>query len=47
MELHEKGSIGDLTNYRIEMAMSDLKAVAILLKEMEYKSIVDMGENAG
>lgn len=47
MELHEKGSIGDLTNYRIETAKSDLKVAAILLKEEEYRSIVDMWKNVG
>lgn len=37
MELHEKGSIGDLANYRIETAKSDLKAATILMREEEYR----------
>ncbi len=37
MELHEKGSIGDLVRYRIETAKSDLKSADILVKEGEYR----------
>lgn len=37
MELHEKGSIGDLVRYRIETAKSDLKSADILLREGEYR----------
>ncbi len=37
MELHEKGSIGDLVCYRIETAKSDLKSADILMKEGEYR----------
>lgn len=37
MELHEKGSIGDLAYYRIETAKSDLKAATILMREEEYR----------
>ena len=37
MELHEKGSIEDLANYRIETAKSDQKAAAILMREEEYR----------
>ena len=37
MQLPEKGSIGDLVQYRIETAKSDLKSADILLKEGEYR----------
>ncbi len=37
MELHEKGSIGDLVRYRIETAKSDLKSADILMKAGEYR----------
>ncbi len=37
MELHEKGSIGDLARYRIETAKSDLKSADILMREGEYR----------
>lgn len=37
MELPEKGSIGDLVQYRIETAKSDLKSADILMKEGEYR----------
>lgn len=37
MELSEKGNIGDLVQYRIETAKSDLKSADILLKEGEYR----------
>ncbi len=37
MELPERGSIGDLAQYRIETAKSDLKSAVILLEAGEYK----------
>lgn len=37
MKLPEKGSIGDLVQYRIETAKSDLKSADILMKEGEYR----------
>ena len=39
MELHEKGSIEDLANYRIETAKSDLKSVGIMMREEEYRGV--------
>ncbi len=37
MEQPERGSIGDLVRYRIEIAKSDLLSANILLKEGEYR----------
>ena len=37
MKLHEKGSIGNMANYRIETAKRDLKSAAILMREEEYR----------
>lgn len=37
MESHEKGTIGDLAHYRLEIAKKDLHAAIILMKEQEYR----------
>jgi len=37
MEQPERGSIGDLVRYRIEIAKSDLLSANILLKAGEYR----------
>ena len=37
MESHEKGTIGDLARYRLEIAKKDLQAAIILMKEQEYR----------
>lgn len=37
MEQPERGNIGDLACYRIEIAKSDLQSANILLKEKEYR----------
>lgn len=37
MESHEKGTVGDLARYRLEIAKKDLQAAIILMKEQEYR----------
>lgn len=37
MEAHDKGTVGDLARYRLEIAKNDLQAATILIKEKEYR----------